>query len=94
VDLKDFRTVWVVGPIPNAVIVTRTDRPQPFIDVVRGAMAAMPYDRPDVWLGSGQKDGGAFAAVDRNFYAEVIKLRAADIAQRRSGGSAKTTKPS
>ena len=23
VDLKDFRTVWVVGPIPNAVIVTR-----------------------------------------------------------------------
>jgi len=94
VDLKDFRTVWVVGPIPNAVFVTRTDRPQPFIDIVRGAMAALPYDQPDIWRETGQKDGGAYAAVDRGFYAEVIKLRAADIAQRRSGGSAKASKPS
>jgi phosphonate transport system substrate-binding protein len=93
-NLKDFRTAWVVGPIPNAVIVTRTDRPQPFIDIVRGAMAALPYDQPEVWRDIGQKDGSAFAAVDRSFYAEVIKLRAADIAQRLAGGSAKTDKPS
>lgn len=93
VDLDAFRMVWVVGPIPNAVLVTRTDRPQPFIDIVRGAMAALPYDNPDLWRGTGQPDGSAYAAVDRDFYAEVIKLRAADIAQRR-GGPAEGHKPS
>jgi len=93
VDLKAFRSVWVAGPIPNTAIVTRTDRPQAFIDIVRGAMAALPYDRPDLWRGIGQPDGSAFAAVDRSFYAEVIRLRAADIAQRR-GGSAHAGKPS
>jgi phosphonate transport system substrate-binding protein len=92
-DPKDFRIVWVVGPIPNAVMVTRTDRPQPFIDIVRGAMAALPYDNPDLWRGIGQPDGSAFAAVDRSFYAEVIKLRAADIAQRR-GSVPNAAKPS
>jgi phosphonate transport system substrate-binding protein len=86
VDPNAFRMVWTVGPIPNAAIVTRTDRPQPFIDIVRGAMAAMPYDRPDLWHDIGQPDGGAFTAVDRSFYAEIIKLRAEDIAQRRAGG--------
>ena len=90
---KAFRIVWVVGPIPNAVMVTRTDRPQPFIDIVRGAMAALPYDNPDLWRGIGQPDGSAFTAVDRSFYAEVIKLRAADIAQRR-GGAPSAAKPS
>ncbi len=93
VDPKAFRSVWVVGPIPNVAIVTRTDRPQAFIDIVRGAMAALPYDRPDLWRGIGQPDGSAFAAVDRGFYAEVVRLRAADIAQRR-GGSARGGKPS
>ena len=93
-DLKSFRTVWVVGPIPNAVIVTRTDRPQAMIDVVRGAMAALPYDDPDLWRATGQPDGSAYAAVDRSFYAEVIKLRAADIAHRRGGDAAKPAKPS
>ena len=63
-DPKAFRIVWVVGPIPNAVMVTRTDRPQPFIDIVRGAMAALPYDNPDLWRGIGQPDGSAFAAVE------------------------------
>jgi phosphonate transport system substrate-binding protein len=93
VDPKDFRTIWVVGPIPNSAMVTRTDRPQPFIDVMRGAMAALPYDDPDLWLGIGQPDGSAFTGVDRSFYADVIKLRAADIANRRAG-PAREGKPS
>jgi phosphonate transport system substrate-binding protein len=93
IDPKAFRTIWVVGPIPNAAIVTRSDRPQPFIDTVRGALAALPYDDPDLWRDIGQPDGGAFAAVDRSFYAEVIKLRAADIAKRR-GGPAHADRPS
>ncbi len=89
IKLDDFRIVWTAGPIPNAAIVTRTDRPQAFIDVVRGAMAALPYDDPDLWRGIGQPEGSAFVGVDRDFYAEVIKLRAADIAQRRSGSAQK-----
>lgn len=94
VDPKDFRVIWVVGPIPNAAFVTRTDRPQPFIDTVRGAMAALPYDQPDLWRDIGQPDGGALTAVDRSFYEDVIKLRAADIATRRAGGRPREGKPS
>jgi phosphonate transport system substrate-binding protein len=85
VNPKDFRMVWAVGPIPNATIATRTDRPQPFIDIVRGAMAALPYDEPDIWRDTGQADGSALTAVDRAFYADIIKLRAEDIANRRAG---------
>lgn len=94
VDPKDFRVIWVVGPMPNAAFVTRTDRPQPFIDTVRGAMAALPYDEPDLWRDIGQPDGGALTAVDRSFYDDVIKLRAADIATRRAGGRPREGKPS
>jgi phosphonate transport system substrate-binding protein len=94
VDPKDFRTVWAVGPIPNAAIVTRTDRPQPFIDIVRGAMAALPYDEPDLWRDVGQPDGSALTGVDRGFYADVIKLRADDLASRRGGGGSRDGKPS
>lgn len=85
VDTDDFRIVWTAGPIPNSAIVTRTDRPQPFIDIVRGAMAALPYDHPDMWRDIGQPEGGALTAVDRSFYADVIALRADDIAGRRAG---------
>jgi len=85
VDIKAFRVVWTVGPVPNAAIVVRTDRPQAFIDEVRGAMASLPYDEPDLWPNIGQLDGSAFTAVDRSHYAEVIKLRDDDLAQRRGG---------
>jgi phosphonate transport system substrate-binding protein len=85
VNPKDFRMVWTVGPIPNGTIATRTDRPQPFIDIVRGAMVALPYDNPDLYNDTGQPAGSAFAAVDRAFYADIIKLRAEDIANRRAG---------
>ncbi len=85
VDLDDFRIIWTAGPIPNSAVVVRTDRPQPFIDAVRGAMAALPYDDPDVWRDIGQPDGAAFTAVTRDHYAQIIKLRADDIAARRSG---------
>ncbi|MDO8411554.1 MAG: phosphate/phosphite/phosphonate ABC transporter substrate-binding protein [Phenylobacterium sp.] len=85
VDLDDFRIIWTAGPIPNSAVVVRTDRPQPFIDAVRGAMAALPYDDPEVWRDIGQPDGAAFTAVTREHYAPIIKLRADDIAARRSG---------
>jgi phosphonate transport system substrate-binding protein len=85
VDLDDFRIIWTAGPIPNSAVVVRTDRPQPFIDAVRGAMAALPYDDPEVWRDIGQPDGAAYTAVTRDHYAPIIKLRADDIAARRSG---------
>lgn len=85
VNLDDFRIIWTAGPIPNSAVVVRTDRPQPFIDAVRGAMAALPYDDPEVWRDIGQPDGAAFTAVTREHYAQIIKLRADDIAARRSG---------
>ncbi|MEI6440223.1 MAG: phosphate/phosphite/phosphonate ABC transporter substrate-binding protein [Alphaproteobacteria bacterium] len=85
VDAKDFRTIWVVGPVPDTSIVVRTDRPQSQIDIVRGAMAALAYDQPDLWIDIGQPAGSEYTAIDRHHYAEVIALRNADIAQRRLG---------
>lgn len=85
VNLKDFRTIWVVGPIPDSSIVVRTDRPQADIDLIRGAMAALAYDQPQIWSDVGQPEGSAYTAIDRRHYAEVIALRNADIAERRSG---------
>ena len=83
IDPKAFRIIWTAGPIPNAALVVRTDRPQSFIDTVRGAAAAMPFDDPQTWSDIGQIDGSTYAAVDRSHYATIIKLRAEDIARRR-----------
>ena len=87
VDLKAFRTLWVIGPIPDTSIVVRTDRSQADIDLVRGAMASLPYDEPEIWSEIGQPEGSNFTAIDRRHYAEVIRLRNADIALRRKGGA-------
>jgi phosphonate transport system substrate-binding protein len=84
---EDFRSVWSAGPIPNAAIVVRTDRPQSFIDTIRGAFAAMPYDDPQTWSETGQPGGSTVAAVDRSHYATIIKLRADSLAQRRKAHS-------
>jgi phosphonate transport system substrate-binding protein len=83
IDPKDFRIVWTAGPIPNAALVVRTDRPQWFIDTVRGAAAALPFDDPATWKEIGQLDGSSYVAADRSHYAEIIKLRAEDIARHR-----------
>ena len=83
IDPKDFRIIWAAGPIPNAALVVRTDRPQSFIDTVRGAAAALPFDDPQTWSDIGQLDGSTYTAVDRSHYATIIKLRAQDIAHRR-----------
>lgn len=83
VDLADFRIVWTVGEMPNSPIVVRTDRPQAFIDILRGAYAMIPYDHPDVLKDMGIADGSDYAAVDRSVYEDIIALREADIAERR-----------
>jgi phosphonate transport system substrate-binding protein len=79
----EFRTIWSTGPIPNTALSVRADRPQWFIDQVRGAAAALPYDDPQTWSDIGQLDGSTYAAVNRDFYGAIIKLRADDIARHR-----------
>lgn len=86
VKVEDFRTVWTVGPIPNVAFVVRTDRPQAMIDAVRGALAALAYDEPDLWVEIGQLDGSTLTAVNRDHYKEIIDLRRSELAQHRSGG--------
>jgi len=83
IKAADFRVIWNAGPIPNTALSVRADRPQWFIDQVRGAVAALPYDDPKTWSDIGQSDGSTYAAVDRSFYAPIIKLRAEDIARHR-----------
>ena len=79
----EVRIIWTAGPMPNSPIVIRADRPQEFIDLLRGALAVVPYDEPEIWADIGQAEGGAFAPVDRSFYSEIIAIRAEDIADRR-----------
>jgi phosphonate transport system substrate-binding protein len=83
VNLADFRIVWSVGEMPNSPIVVRTDRPQAFIDMLRGAYATIPYDHPEILKEMGIADGSDYAAVDRSVYEDIIALREADIAERR-----------
>ncbi|MBU2587283.1 MAG: phosphate/phosphite/phosphonate ABC transporter substrate-binding protein [Alphaproteobacteria bacterium] len=87
VDPDDIRLIWTAGTIPNSPFVIRTDRPKPFIDIMRGALAMLPYEKPEVWEQMGQVSGGTFVPVNEATYAGVVALRNADIAQRRSGGS-------
>lgn len=86
VDKDDFRVIWATGPIPSAAFVVRTDRPQPMIDLIRGAMAALPYDEPELWPEIGQIDGSAYTAVTRDHYKDIIDLRAESLAERRGRG--------
>ncbi len=83
IDPEDFRLVWFAGPMANSPMVTRTDRPQAFIDLVRGAMATMPYEEPQIWADVAQLQGSTFVAVDRRAYEDVIGMREQEIAERR-----------
>ncbi len=85
VKLDDFRPIWTVGPIANTAVVVRADRPQAFVDLMRGAMAALPYDEPQIWVGGGQADGTTLTGVNREHYREVIDLRTDELRRRRMG---------
>jgi len=81
--LSDLRTVWTAGPIPNSPFVIRTDRPKPFVDVMRGTLAILPYEKPKVWEETSQTAGSTFAPVNREFYAEIIDIRHDEVQSRR-----------
>lgn len=86
-DLDDVRIIWTAGPMPNSPFVIRTDRPQAFIDVTRGALAMLPYEKPEVWAEMGQAPGNDLFPVNRSNYEDIIAIRADDISQRRAGTS-------
>jgi phosphonate transport system substrate-binding protein len=88
VKMEDFRMIWFAGPIPQSPTVVRGDRPQEFIDITRGALAAMPFDEPEIWRDIGQADGSTFAAVTRADYADIIAIRADEVSRRRGGQGA------
>ena len=92
VDLDDLRIVWTAGPMPNSPIMMRTDRPAAMIDAIRGAIAAIPYDSPDVWVEMGQSPGTSSAAVNHALYEGVVRLREEEIATRRAGGKSAEAK--
>ena len=87
IKIEDFRIIWTAGPIPNSPMTMRTDTPQPFQDIVRGARAAMPYDNPQAFADTGVNLGNTLVATDRSAYLEIIAIRNQEIAQRRADRS-------
>ncbi len=84
----DVRMIWTAGPMPNEPFIIRTDRPQAFVDVMRGAMAMLPYERPDIWEQMGQLPGGSLKPATRKTYEAIIAMHNAEIQRQRSGGGA------
>lgn len=82
----DVRIIWTAGPMANSPYVIRTDRPQAFQDVMRGAFAMLPFEKPEVWDDMGQAPGNGFAPVSRDNYTDVIAIRDKEIKTRRKGG--------
>lgn len=89
IERGDTRFIWTAGPMHNSPYVMRTDRPKAFVDATRGALAMLPYEKPDVWREMGQAPGNDFAPASRRNYEDVIAIRADDIASRRAGEGGK-----
>jgi phosphonate transport system substrate-binding protein len=82
-----IRGIWDVGPVPNTSLTMRTDRPQALQDLVRGAIAAIPYDAPEAFTSIGSLPGVTYAAGSDAMFAEIARLRKEAIAgQRASAG--------
>ena len=81
--VSDLRAVWTAGPIPNSPYVIRTDRPKPFVDIMRGTLAILPYEKPKIWEEISQTAGSTFVPVNRDFYKVIIDIRRDEISSRR-----------
>lgn len=88
IKAEDFRIIWSAGPIANSPYVIRADRPQPLKDILRGALAAMPYDDPQIWSDVGLGAGSDMQPMQVADYAEVMAIRNAEVQSRRPGSSA------
>lgn len=83
IDEDEFRIVWTAGPIPRSPRVVRTDLPTEFQDLIRGALAAMPYDAPQAYAKMARLPGSHYRPVDRRFYEEIIEMRTKEIERHR-----------
>ena len=83
VDINDFRIIWAAGPIPRSPMAVRTDRPQEFKDLLRGAIASLAFDQPEVIAEMGRMPGSNYAAVDHAYYQEIVDIRAEEIKEQR-----------
>jgi phosphonate transport system substrate-binding protein len=89
VKAEDFRMIWAAGPMANSPYVIRNDRPQPMKDILRGAIASMPYDDPAVWVDMGMGEGSDMQPMQAADYEEMVAMRNAEVSSRRPGaGSA------
>lgn len=86
VKAEDFRVIWSAGPIANSPYVIRNDRPQPLKDILRGAIASMPYDNPEVWMDMGMSEGSDMRPMRASDYADIVAIRNAEVSSRRPGG--------
>ena len=83
IDHEDYRIIWHAGPIPNSPYVIRSDLPQELRDLVKGAIAAMPYDAPEAHSGMARLPGSDYRAVNREFFDSIIAMREEEIKVRR-----------
>ncbi|MEL6687843.1 MAG: phosphate/phosphite/phosphonate ABC transporter substrate-binding protein [Pseudomonadota bacterium] len=91
VEFNDYREIWYAGPIPRTPVMVRADRPEAFKDLVRGAMASIPYEDPQTAIDMGRLPGHDYQPVNREHYTEIFEMRDAEIAQHRTRLSARKT---
>ncbi len=83
INLDDYREIWYAGPLPNSSYIVRTDRSQEFRDLIRGAMLALPYDRPEAFLATGRLPGTSYTVADRSSYQDLFDMRDEEIKEHR-----------
>ena len=80
IDIEDYRYVWFAGPLPQSAFVMRRNKNPGAVDAITGALAALPYEDPELVRAYGQPRGSTFAAVDLELFRDVIAIRQAEIA--------------
>ncbi|MEL7109688.1 MAG: phosphate/phosphite/phosphonate ABC transporter substrate-binding protein [Pseudomonadota bacterium] len=80
---QDYRVIWHAGPIPNSPYVLRTELPSEARDLIRGALAAMPYDSPEAHAGMARMPGDDYKPVNREFFDIIIDMRLEEISTHR-----------
>ena len=83
IELDDYREIWFAGPISNSPYVVRSDMPQALQDLIAGAMTALAYDEPEIFIDIGRVPGTYYSAVDLEFYREIIDMQQREIRQHR-----------
>lgn len=79
IELTDYRYIWFAGPIPNSTFVMSAEKNQAFTDLVRGVMAALPYEAPEALASFGIRRNTTLTAVEPAFYESIIAMRAEEI---------------